>query len=452
MTNCSLLVEREVGSAKLGYLIDRLRSFENINLNQAIPYIAHSEDMEIIIKKQNSILQPNQMLEFNGFETRQLLNKALNEGLRDPSSSYQLLSVNHPIITSFPSEVFWLSHEKGIAKLEENLVWVLQKDKFNFDKPKAEKISKKISELILQNKQKYQLWESLTQRFEGEVLSTILFTASIELAKQSKSKFLAGIVPIIDAKAPNSVSLCHRTNIVYSNFTQLQQDAGDNPPRYLYTIPINSSLITNIWTDQLREIVLNAKVAAESMKFDGLFVAVRGLKDISEESGRVSTLTKLIKSLNLIAYNQLLPIWWSRTEFIGANVLDNGGNFFSYNLNLKMEDVYTKFASKSKKKIEIMKLTGKFFHFETRQLHDYSEVCRLRNKFQTINPTSEVDIDSYAGRPADCRKQLRKPNNVEEMNKLVNRWIEDVKNGEINPGHEYLQGFGEPLYRVWGAQ
>ena len=76
MTHCSLLIEKEVGLAKIGMLIDQLKSFNDINLNQAIPYIAHSEDMEVIVKNQDSILQPNQMLEINGFETRQLLNKA----------------------------------------------------------------------------------------------------------------------------------------------------------------------------------------------------------------------------------------------------------------------------------------------------------------------------------------------------------------------------------------
>ncbi|MDD3052259.1 MAG: hypothetical protein PHR06_14085 [Candidatus Cloacimonetes bacterium] len=450
MTNCSLLISKEVGSAKIGFLIDKLKSFENILLNQAIPYVAHSEDMEVIIRKQNQVLLPNQMLEFNGYETRQLLNKALNE--RNPSSSYQELSGNHPILTSFPCEVLWLSHEKGVKNFQENLIWVLQKEKFNFDKSKAERISAKISEIILQNKQKYQLWESLTQRYEGEVLSTIVINASIELAKQSKSKFLAGIVPIVDSKAPNSTSLCHRTNIAYSNFIQIQQEMGDSPPRYLYALPINSSVITNEWSDQLREIVLNAKVAAESTKFDGIFVAVRGLKDISEEPGRVNTLTKLMKSLNMIAYEQLLPIWWSRTEFIGMNVLDNGGNFFSYNLNLKMEDVYTKFISRNLKPVDLMKRTGKFFHFEKRQLLDYNDVCNSRNKFQTLRPNSPVDIDSYNGKPVDCRKQLRKPHNIEEMNKMVEHWLNHVKDGEMNPGHEYLQGFSEPLYRVWGVQ
>jgi hypothetical protein len=451
MTNCSILIEKEVGLARLGYLIDQLKSFNDLNLNQAIPYLAHSEDMEVLIKNQNSILQANQMLEFNGFETRQLLNKALNVGLNNPSSTYQSLSSNHPILTSFPSEVFWLSHEEGIKKFKENLIWILQKERFNFDKIKAEKISTKIEEILLQNKQKYQLWESLLQRFEGEVLSTVLINTSIELAKQSKSKFLAGIVPVIDSKAPNSVSLCHRTNIAYSNFVELQQNIGDNPPRYLYTIPINSSVISNEWTEQLREIVLNAKVATESKKFDGIFVAVRGLKDLSEESSRVATLTKLISSLNKIAYDQLLPIWWSRMGIIGANVLDNGGHFFSYSINLKLEDVYTKFAANNKK-VDLMKRTGKFFHFETRQLLDYNEVCKLRNKFQTINPNSKVDIDSYSGKPVDCRKQVRKPNNIQEMNKLVNHWIENIQNGEINPGHEYLQGFSEPIYRVWGTE
>jgi hypothetical protein len=118
MTYCSLLVEKEVGSAKVGLLIDQLKSFADINLNKAIPYIAHPEDMLTIIKKQDSILQPNQMLEFNGFETRQLLNKALNEGLHNPSTTYQTLSANHPILTSFPCEVFWLSHETAVKRFQ----------------------------------------------------------------------------------------------------------------------------------------------------------------------------------------------------------------------------------------------------------------------------------------------------------------------------------------------
>jgi hypothetical protein len=345
----------------------------------------------------------------------------------------------------------WLSHEDGVKKLRENLVWVLQMERFNFDKIKAEKIATKISEIILQNKQKYQLWESLTQRYEEEVLSTILINASIELAKQSKSKFLAGIVPIIDSKAPNSASLCHKTNIAYSNFIEIRQNRGDSPPRYLYTIPINSSIIGNTWTEQLREIVLNAKIAAESKKFDGLFVTVRGLKDISEESSRVTVLTNLIGSLNTVAYNELLPIWWSRMGFIGVNVLDNGGQFFSYSLKMKLEDVYTKFIS-NKKNTVLMKMAGKFYRFDTRELLSWDEVCRLPNKFQTIDATSTADICSYDRKPVNCRTQVQKPSNIQQMNKLVNKWIENVEEGEINPGHEYLQGFKEPIYRVWGAQ
>lgn len=292
----------------------------------------------------------------------------------------------------------------------------------------------------------------MTQRFEGEVLSTILFNASIELANQSKSKFLSGILPVIDSKAPNSVALCHRTNIVYANFIELQQNMGESPPRYLYTVPINSSVISNTWTDQLREIVQNAKVAVESKKFDGIFVSVRGLKDISEESTRVSVLSNLIVSLNKIAYNELLPIWWSRTGLIGANVPDNGGSFFSYSIKMRLEDVYTKFISRNKKKPELMKRTGKFFCFKTGELLDYNDVCKKRHKFQTIDDKSKVDIDSYNGKPIDCRKQVQKPNNIQQMNLMVNTWIDDIKKGEINPGQEYLQRFKEPLYRVWGAE
>jgi hypothetical protein len=451
MSYCSLLIEREVGSAKLGSLIDQLKLFNDIDLNQGIPYVAHSEDIAVILKNQDKILQPNQMLEFNGFETRQLLNKALNEGLRNPSATYQNLSSSHPILTSFPPEVFWLSHEKGVKYFQENLSWILQKDGFKFDKTKAEKISGKIAEIIMHSKQKYQIWESLTQRYEGEVLSTILIIASIELAKQSKSKFLAGIVPIIDSKAPNSVSFCHRTNIAYSNFIEIQQSSGETPPRYLYTIPINSSMITTSWTDQLREIVQNVKAAAESKKFDGFFVAVRGLKDVSDEASRVDTLSNLMTSLNKIAYNELLPIWWSRVGFIGVATLDNGAQFFSYSMKLKLEDVYTKFISNSKKSA-LMRGTGKFYRFDTRELLDWYEVCKLPNKFQTINATSNVDINSFDGKPGNCRTQVQKPSNVQQMNKLVNSWVEHIKNGEMDPGQEHLQGFKDPVYRVWGAR
>ena len=68
--------------------------------------------------------------------------------------------------------------------------------------------------------------------------------------------------------------------------------------------------------------------------FDGIFVSV-GVPRISLERSRVSTLSKFITELNLISQEESLPIWYSRFGLLGLSILDEGGSFSSYPLNLR---------------------------------------------------------------------------------------------------------------------
>lgn len=55
MKTNSLLIEKEVGNAKIGYLVDSKRSVKNIKLNQLVPYLPKKEDFEIVFRNNSRI-------------------------------------------------------------------------------------------------------------------------------------------------------------------------------------------------------------------------------------------------------------------------------------------------------------------------------------------------------------------------------------------------------------
>lgn len=440
MRSLELLIEKEIGTAKLGQMYDRNRSFNDMQLNQLSPYIAKSEDMKVILQN-DQLLMDNQPLEFNGFHTKQLLNTARNFELKSLKSftPYSDLTNSHPSIMSFPSEVFWLAIPDGLKKFKENMTWVLQRDKIGFDKSKADKIADYYVDLINSNAKKYSFWGLVTQKYESETLSKLLIESTIELALQSKMKFLAGLTPIINSNTLNSISISHKMNLAYGNIIDDMLDRGDNAPKYFYTIALNSSMISNDnYTDGLKTIVENTRQAMQYDLFDGIHVSLRGLSRISDYSGRVNTLSKFITELNNVANDELLPIWWSRFGLIGLTTLDSGASYSSYTLNMNLNDIYSRgFGGKQKEK----QLYGKVLIPQIRKLLDANQISKLGDKLPKIDGVSCKPIDSENEKATPYRINFGKPSNIAAMRWINEKWLKDIKNGEINPGKEYIKTY-----------
>lgn len=452
MRTCSLLIEKEVGTAKLGKLIDENKAINDLPLNQLTPYVSTPEDIEVIIQNEN-LLSKDTMLEFNGFRIHQILEKARNmqETLSGYHTPYSKLISNHPSIISFPCEVIWLSHSKGMNDFKDNIEWVLTTESIDFEVEKAKKFSSHYYKLIGESKQKYEFWTSIINKFEKHQLSKLLIDITIELAIQSKMKCMAGLVPIIDPRVINSISLSHKINIAYGKYMDIRSNHNhEKVPKYFYTIALNSSMLpSNDWTDELDMVVKNANQAIMSKYFDGIYVSVRGLSRISNDKGKVSTLSKLVEELNKISYKQLVPIWWSRFGLIGLRLLDMGANYSSYSLNMGIEDVYSTFAS-NKPIQDSMQLSGKILEPLTGNLYDYSSASKLKEGVPAIDGFTVPALDQYKGKPSLYRKEVVKPYNIAAMNHLNKKWLDDVDRLEINPGAEYLQRFNShPIYRVW---
>ena len=452
MRSLELLIEKEIGTAKLGQMYDINRSFNDMQLNQLSPYIGKTEDMKVILQNDH-LLMDNQPLEFNGFHTKQLLNTARNLELKnlDPFIPYSELANTHPPIMSFPSEVFWLAIPDGLTKFKDNITWVLQRDNIGFDKSKADKISDYYTNLIKSNAQKYSFWGLITEKYESETLSKLLIESTIELALQSKMKFLAGLTPIINSNTPNSISISHKMNLAYGNIIDDRIDRGDSAPNYFYTIALNSSMISNDnYTDGLKKIVDDTRQAMQYDLFDGIHVSIRGLPRISEYSGRVNTLSKFIIELNNVANDELLPIWWSRFGLIGLTTLDTGASFSSYTLNMNLNDIYSRgFGGKQKEK----QLHGKVLNPSIRKLLDANQISKLKDNLPKIDGVSSKPTDSENEKAVPYRINFGKPYNIAAMRWINEKWLKDIKNGEINPGKEYIKTFDSPaFYNNWGME
>lgn len=449
MKTNNLLIEKEVGKAKMGYLTDSKKSVKNIQLNQLVPYLPKKEDFEIVFRN-NSLLEKSQPLEFNGFNTIQFLEQAniLRGELLEQYTTYSELTTNHPSIMSFPAEVVWLSN--GLENFKTNIIWGLQKGEIGFNKEKAVKIAGKYEEIIKNNQESYGFWETIPQKFESEILSRRLIDLTIELSRQAKMKYLAGLVPIIDSKAIGSIALSHTWNLSYATVIDDWRDNGLDVPKYFYTINLNSSIIEkDNWTEALETLIRYADYAIRSQSFDGIHLTIRGLSRISGDSGKVATLLKLISELIAIAHNEGIPFWLSRFGIIGLGLLDEGVDFASFSLNMGIDDVFSKFNNSGRQNKE--QLYGKIFHRDMKKILDLHQIMKLPNGLPEVKGFKNKPTDLELSSSTAYRKGFAKPYNLAGMNHLNGQWFENIKNGETNPGREYLQKFDSPRYfSTWG--
>jgi hypothetical protein len=453
MRSLNVIIEKQVGNACLGRLEDTNKTIASVKLNQLIPYISGHEDIDVIAHHSN-LLEVNQMLEINGFQTKSILKIArYTQGTVDDSFvPFTKLVSSHPLIMSFPSEVVWLTPSNGIDNFLDNICWILQNNNFNFEKEKAKKIRDYYKQLLYSSAKKYQFWASINERIDSERLSNLLINIQIELALQSRAKFLAGLTPIINIQTSGSVELSHNWNLAFANIIEQRLDQGLGAPKCLYNIALNSSMILNDDCEELKRVVKFTREGMKNNLFDGICISVRNLQHISGLSGKVNTLSKFINDINTISREEKLPVFYSRFGLIGLNAFDNGANFASYCLNMNISDIFpTGFRrDKTTDKNDTFGY-GKILNHETRELLDKSQVIKLEKGMPLLNNVPNKPIPSQLESATDYRKNFVKPYNMAAMGKLNQDWINNTDNGEIRPGMEYLKIFRSPnFYNSWG--
>ncbi|MDK2825651.1 MAG: hypothetical protein PWQ44_827 [Methanolobus sp.] len=455
MRTTETVIQQTFGNVELGELSDINNQITPVSLNQLLPYISGDEDIEIILK--NPDLVTGTPLEMNGYKTKNMLSKAskieMESGL--VNQLYSPLMNSSPSLMSFPSEVTWLSIPDGIEKFQQNASWIMQKDNIGFNLKKALSLSEYLGMLMQDSYQKYSFWTSLTNKYDNEHLFRLLIDITIELALQSKMTYLAGMTPILNQKSPNSVDLAHNVNLGYGSIIADREDEGYNAPGYYYTINLNASMIKrDDFSDELKKLVFLTKEALNFNWFDGIYLSVRDLERISQDGGRVATLSKLIEQLAIVAHNEKIPLWLSRFGLIGLPAFDMGACFASYTTNLALRDIFTKSKGGSTRD---RRMHGKVLNPDVRKIWDANQIDntqRLKHSLPSINGVRNYATkdELQSSQAKMYRTHFSKPYNIASMHDLSQKWCDDIKNGEVNPGKEYIKSFTSPsFYSTWGC-
>ncbi len=435
----------------------------NVGYSGLPPYVKGQEDFEVILKYPE-ILRDKQPMEVNGFKTYSILKRSLSlqeelqgEEIYDTKQTpYETIASKHPIVVSFPSEVFWLNREGGIDALEKGLKQILPHTDFGFTQKQIRGIWNRFKEHAKNSYKKYHFWRAIIRdKFDGESLSKILMEWTIQNTMDARGKWLSGITPIIDSNTKGSVTYSHRINEAYGSLIKGRIDQGLESPALLYTLNLNSTVIdADEWTPMLEEMVRNTRLAFSEDKdyYEGIFVSVRGLELISKSHGRVNTLIKLMTKLNDIARSEIVPIWWSRLGPAGLAAIDMGSTYSSFPINMSMTDVFLTGGPIDKKY-----QYGRVFHPTMRARWYKDQVVKAKNgpdgglpelkHYWNKNCPTALDLDT----PPAYRINFSKPYNIAAMNNIVDNWENNIKDGETSPGREFLQSF-EPPYDSWGIR
>src|SRR5208337_1406451 len=268
----------------------------------------------------------------------------------------------------------------GLNYFKETMKWIFGKKCFGFDNTKAENLSDYIIQLIKNSKGNYSFWSEIYKRYESELLSTLLMNVTIELANFSRMRYLSGLVPLIDYNTKTSHNAAFNVNMANVSVVEDRKEHGFQTPKYFYTICLNQNMIQRIDFVPLEKVIIDTKRAFKEPIFDGIFISVRGLPTISNEDSRVQVLSKFISEINKISEEESVPTWYSHFGLIGLNILDTGGSFASYHLNLyNIDDTYSSFGSNGKDQTKPPK-HGRVFNKTDGRFYDANQLKKMNGE------------------------------------------------------------------------
>lgn len=442
----------KVNNIHLGTLTDSLSHEVITPLNRLVPYAAASEDFEVLLKNEK-LLGEKLPIEMNGFNSHLNMKKAVKIGGESGHSDsfYTDFTIKHPVLMSFPSEVIWLGVDKGVDRFKDSFDWTAKRSDLGIDPNNIGTYSDAYKSIINRNTESYGFWKEITDRDQDSQMARVLLESTLNMAILTRATFLAGLTPLITKHSTTVSVLSQRFNLAYGAMIGDYEDVGEKCPKYLYTINIDSSVIPkDQYTDELKDIASRAKVSLETGQFDGIFVSIRGLKNISSSEGRVNSLKKFCEVLCEISQEERLPIWFSRTGLISLAMFEIGGSYGSFQLNNHIDDIYLG-GFKPKGPIDPKQKYGTVLDPDSNRILTYRQVIGQPHGLTPLNGISnrpsEIDMSS----DVKYRKNFSRPRNIAAMVHLNDKWLADVQNGETSPGCEYLSRFTEPNYYCnWG--
>ncbi|MBI4362267.1 MAG: hypothetical protein HY558_03750 [Euryarchaeota archaeon] len=455
MKTTSITVMKKSGRAQLGnvFFTD---SKSEAAFSQIVPYIKGREDVEVLLKNA-PLLKKKQPVEVNGYNIPGIITRAtsLEELLLSRGRlPYSKIAINHPLIVSYPPEVLWISDSKPTAlkRLRSGLKKALPATESSPSPSDADKISEEFVLLAHDGNENYRFWTNMMERkFEETPYSKLFMESIIELSNGARATFLAPPTPIIGGeKWTRSPTLAHRYNLAYAHLINDKQDTGDRVPKCLYNLDFNSEMFKpDDWSPMLEEVVRNTRLAMGENLFDGMNVSVRGLSRISFSVARVRTLNRLMRLLNDICLQNLVPINFSRFGLIGLHAIDEGSTFSSFPLNLALDDIMLEPT-----RMNPEYLYGRILNKDAGELYNKQQVEKVlqgpKKGLPELEGVGRAPSILQLENPVRYRIDFSKTYNIAAFNWLNTHWREEVEKGEIAPGKEYLQKFEAP-YNSWGV-
>ncbi len=454
MRGTELIINKEVERARIGEIVDSTNKLR-YGSGCLTPFIKGQEDIEVLLYNPNALIS-KQPVELCGFAASTILNKAvaLEEKLKEDefASTFLEFTYNQPMVMSFPPEVIW--NGKGLDHWEKSLKRFIKFSSPGFTEKEIDEFCKYIRETVTSNSLTHKFWDHIVKEtFKGESISKLLMEWVATTAIKMRCKYTSGIVPIISQKTRGSVVLNHRVNLAQAALIRDMEEVGFEVPQYFYTIQLHPNMIKpDDWNDLLDEVVKNLRSSLDTTDiFSGIHVTIRDLNAISNSPGRIQTVMKLFEEINRLGHEYKLPVWWSNFGLIGLAALDEGGDFASFTLNMKTDELV---AGSGGGPIAKEHQYGKILDINQKRLYEWKQVKKLGkhghslpklNKFSIRNTPDDLEL----GSPPLYRKLFSKPYNTASMNELSLMWKENIYNGESKPGRHYLRDFG-PTFNGWG--
>jgi hypothetical protein len=446
-------IHKEVGKAVLGDW--RVGREFSVPFGLA-PFVKSREDVSVLMRNPRT-LKLGQPIEFSGFSAFRALRAAevLNSKVDEDGIGVRFgdLVTAHPSLVSFPPDLTWLAHKESVDKFVEGLKRILPDTEQRLTPVDSDRIATEIGNLLVAHPRSFTFWSAITKKDPATKTthSRHLIDYALTISERIRSRFLAPLVPMLDARTPNSAVLSHKFNLAYANVVADRFGEGVRSPLLLYSLPFNSNTFDVDGPSEMQSTAeRNVSAALGSGLFEGIWIAIRGLSRISLVPSRVRAVEGLVSRLSAIAKGNGSVLWWSRPGLIGLRARDLGCALASFSLNLGIDDVYIDGGMSSDQSYAY----GRVLNAITRSLWGYPEV---RTSLDSAEPglpdlavcrsiPDQIELQS----PQRYRVGFSKPYNVSAMNWLESDWVRQTEQGEVNPGAEFLQTFQKPFDR-WGT-
>ena len=213
-----------------------------------VPFVKSREDIEVLLR-QHGVLVPGQPIEFSGFSLHRSLRHAMQLQSEPDSTSrplsFQELSAKFHVQISWPSDLLWSGHSIPLRHFRDFVADSLPLSEMALSSSDCAKIADKLHSIAIGSRRKFVFWRQITKEQFGAAgtLSRLLLEASIAATNRARAHSMAGIVPCIDLKTPNSLTLQDSYNTACAHVIDDRLNQGLRSPAYLYTVALNSTMV-----------------------------------------------------------------------------------------------------------------------------------------------------------------------------------------------------------------